>query len=188
MLCFHPTVKRKEILDFFTAKTQIALTSWSKVFTNKYSDISFICFAIKLAYTWLIMKNKHGMLSCTFTLKSRSHFVLKFKKNSMNNIINISEESLQVTLFKQAKPGAYEVVAILSLQTDHFLALVYILHFIWLILCTERMLGVAPLILSHTTLNENSILVPKHLQADSCSLDSIPAGMLLLRNNSVMGN
>lgn len=30
----------------------------------------------------------------------------------MNNIINISEDSSQVTLFKQAKPGAYEVVAI----------------------------------------------------------------------------
>lgn len=48
----------------------------------------------------------------------------------MNNIINISEDFLQVTLFKQAKPAAYEVVTILSLQMDHFLALVYSLHFI----------------------------------------------------------
>lgn len=52
----------------------------------------------------------------------------EIQKNSMNNIINISEDSLQVTLFKQANPGAYEVVAILSLQMDHVLALVYILH------------------------------------------------------------
>ena len=54
----------------------------------------------------------------------------EIQKNSMNNIINISEDSLQVTLFKQAKRGAYEVVAILSSQIDHFLALVYTLHFI----------------------------------------------------------
>lgn len=53
----------------------------------------------------------------------------EIEKNNMNNIINISEDSLQVTLFKQAKAKAYEVVAILSLQTNHFLTLVYILHF-----------------------------------------------------------
>lgn len=74
----------------------------------------------------------------------------EIQKNSMNNIINISEDSL--SNFKQAKPGACEVAAILSLQMDHFLALVYILHLICVILCTERMLGVASLILSHTTL------------------------------------
>lgn len=48
------------------------------------------------------------------------HFEMKvtlcfeIQKNSMNNIINISEDSLQVTLFKQAKSGAYEIIAILS--------------------------------------------------------------------------
>lgn len=183
-MCFHPTLK--DSFSKIQSKNPTALTSWSKVFTNKYSDTSFICFAIKLAYIRLIIKNKHNMLSCTFTLKSRSHFVLKFRKNNMNNIINISEDSSQVTLFKQAKPGAYEVVAILSLQTNNFLTHVYILHFIWLILCTERMFGVGILILSNTMLNKNTILVPKHLQADSCSVDLSLAGMLLLRNKSVM--
>lgn len=179
MLCFHPTLK--DSFNKIQSKNPTALKSWSKVFTNKYSDTSFICFAIKLAYTWLIMKNKLSMLSCTFTLKSRSHCASKFRKTIWITI-NISEDSLQVILFKQAKPGAYEVVAIMSLQTNHFLTLAYILHFIWLILCTERMLGVGMLILSNTMLNENSVFVPKHLQADSCSVDLSLAGMLLLRN------
>lgn len=112
----------------------------------------------------------------------------EIQKNNMNNIINISENSLQVALFKQAKPGAYEDVAILSLQTNNFLTLVYILYFIlyfiWLIPCRGRMFGVGIFILSHKMLNENSVLVPKHLQANSCPVDMFPAGMLLLWNKS----
>lgn len=50
----------------------------------------------------------------------------EIQKNNMNSIINISEDSLQVTLFKQAKPGAYGVVAILSLQTNHLLTPLYL--------------------------------------------------------------
>lgn len=70
---------------------------------------------------------QHAFMHFCFEIKVTLCF--EIQKNSINNIINISEDSLQVTSSKQAKPGAYEAVAVLSLQIHHFLALVYILYF-----------------------------------------------------------
>lgn len=69
------------------------------------------------------------MLSCTFPLKSRSHFVLKFRKKQYE-YCDYHIRRFLTSNFKWVKPRASEVVSIVSLQVDHFLALVCTLHFI----------------------------------------------------------